>query len=223
LLGALIVYFPLIHWTLEGFYDAAMIAPLILCARWLRERRGVEALLAFCAAAAIHFRALFFAPWALLAAVAIVRERQFRAWRGREWAMAAGAVALSIAALVPFVLLQGSLAHLGFSNRVSMAMQPALRPETIGFLAVCLLAAALFWRAGARPFELFLLGWIALMLFSLHQAEQWHAVALLPWLCAPIAARDEPAARQTRLWFVLCAAAIVFREIPLPNWLPQLF
>ncbi|MFN2546580.1 MAG: hypothetical protein ABR567_04020 [Myxococcales bacterium] len=214
---ALIVWFPVVHWTLEGFYDAAMFVPLILCAR----RRGIEAVLAFCAAVFIHFRALFFVPWALFAAVAIVRERQFRSWGRREWAMAAGAAALSIAALVPFALLQGSLAHLAFSNRVSMAMAPALRPATIAFLAVCGLAAVLFRRAGAR-LDLALLAWIALMLFSLHQAEQWHALALLPWLCAPIAARDEPRARQVRLWFVLCAAAIVFRESLLPTWLPQL-
>ena len=56
-LATLLVWFPVVHWTLEGFYDVAMIAPLLLCWRYLGQRRGLAAGVAFCAAAFLHFRA----------------------------------------------------------------------------------------------------------------------------------------------------------------------
>jgi hypothetical protein len=226
----LIVYFPLVHWTLEGFYDAAILAPLIFCAQQLARGRGIGAILAFCCAAAMHFRAFFFAPWACAALALVLRERQWRSWGARGFAMAAAAGALAIAALVPFALLQPALRALGTSNVIALSVAPALRPQVLAFTAVAALAAAFLWRAGAI-LELMLLAWVMLMLFSLHQAEQWHSVVLLAWLCAPIFGHWRPApgrdvvpmALQARLWFVLCAAAMVFHESLLPTWIARLF
>jgi hypothetical protein len=217
ILVLLIVYFPLVHWTLEGFYDAAVIAPLVLCAQELRRGRGIEALLAFCCAAAIHFRALFFAPWAIASAVLVLREGQWRAWGARGWMMAAAAAMLAAAALVPFAILQPALRALGSSNVLAVS-----RPAALAFLAIAALCALFLWRAAAL-LDLVLLSWVALVLFSLHQAEQWHLVVLLAWLCAPGAARELLLARQARLWFVLTASAMVFRETPLPTWLARIF
>lgn len=226
----LMVYFPLVHWTLEGFYDAAILAPLILCAQQLGRGRGIGAILAFCCAAAMHFRAFFFAPWACAALALVLRERQWRSWGARGWAMAVAAGALAMAALVPFALLQPALRALGTSNVIALSVGPALRPQVMAFTVAAALAAAFLWRAGAI-LELILLAWVMLMLFSLHQAEQWHSVVLLAWLCAPIFGHWRPApgsdvvpmALQARLWFVLCAAAMVFHESPLPTWIARLF
>src|ERR1700682_1710092 len=128
----LIVYFPLVHWTLEGFYDAAILAPLIFCAQQLARGRGIGAILAFCCAAAMHFRAFFFAPWACAALALVLRERQWRSWGARGFAMAAAAGALAIAALVPFALLQPALRALGTSNVLALSVAPALRPQVLG-------------------------------------------------------------------------------------------
>ena len=38
-----VIYAEVIHWTLEGFDHAAVIAPLVLCARYLNARRGLAA------------------------------------------------------------------------------------------------------------------------------------------------------------------------------------
>lgn len=221
-LSGLVVFFPLIHWTLEGFYDGALIAPLLVSARQLRARRGVEALLAFCIAAVIHFRAFFFAPWALAAVAQIVRERQWRRWGWRGWTMAIVSLVLAAATLIPFALLQPWFRNLGYSNQVALGAGPAMRPLVIAFAAAVFLAAILLWRDRAA-FEMVMLAWIGVMLLSLHQAEQWHSVALLPWLCAPVAARHAAPAAQARLWFVICASAMVFRESIAPLWLAQLF
>lgn len=221
-ISGLVIFFPLLHWTLEGFYDGALIAPLLVSAQQLRARRGVEALLAFCIAAVMHFRALLFAPWALAAVAQIVRERQWRRWEWRGWTMGTASLALAVATLVPFALLQPWLRNLGYSNQIALAAGPAMRAQVIAFAAVVCLAAMFLWRARG-PFEVAMLAWIAAMLLSLHQAEQWHCVALLPWLCAPVAARDPAPAAQARLWFVICASAMVFRESAAPLWLAQLF
>jgi hypothetical protein len=77
-IGLFFVYTELIHWSLEGFYDVAMVGPLVLCAGFLVAKRGLAALLAYCAAAFIHFRALIFAPFAAYAVYLIFQERPWR-------------------------------------------------------------------------------------------------------------------------------------------------
>lgn len=218
-LTLLIAYFPIIHWTLEGFYDGALLAPLIACALLLGQRRGIAALFAFCVAASIHFRAFFYAPWAIAAAILVLRERQWRSWAARGWAMAAGCGLLSIAALVPFAILQPALGSLGYTNAAALHQ---MRPEALVLAAIACVASILLLRARSW-LELATLVWMTAMLFSLHQAEQWHAVVLLAWLCAPAAGSDVALAVQARLWFVLGATAVVFRDSPVPTWLAQVF
>src|SRR5262249_46997745 len=84
LLPALLGASTLVHWSLEGFYDAVIVAPLLLCWRWLGQRRALPALAAYCAAAFLNFRAYYYAPWAVLAAVMAVRDRPLREWTRRD-------------------------------------------------------------------------------------------------------------------------------------------
>jgi hypothetical protein len=220
-LTILLFYFPIVHWSLEGFYDGAVAAPLVLCAWSLRERRGVESVLAFCAAAAIHFRAYLFAPWAVAAAVLILREKQWRTWGRRGWTLAAIAALLAFASLGTFALVRPALGGLNVSNMVLLAN--GLLPPLLCFLSAAAIAAFLQVRARAWM-ELALVAWTTCMLVSLRQAEQWHFMVLAAWLVAPvIAARDLPLAVQGRIWFVICAGVLVFRESLAPAWLAQTF
>jgi hypothetical protein len=82
--AAAIVYSELIHWSLEGFYEALVLIPLVLSARFLAQRRGIESLLAFSVASVLHFRAFFFAPLAVYALYLIVRELQWKGWGRRQ-------------------------------------------------------------------------------------------------------------------------------------------
>jgi hypothetical protein len=172
----LLLYPAIVYWSLEGFYDGAAIAPLVLCAIFLRRRCGVAALVAYTAAAALHFRAFYLAPWALYAS--------WLAWHERPWsrtqrlALACGAV-LAFASLVPFALvwpaLQGMQRHRTFDS-------PA---KLIALLALVSLAAAAFIRARAW-LDLIVLGWIALMMVTQRFLAPWYAIFLLPWLGAPV-------------------------------------
>src|SRR5438105_12814524 len=93
-----------LRWTMEGFYDSAMLVPLLLCWRYLGQRRGLAAGVAFCAAAFLHFRAYYYAPWAVAAAFIVVRDRQWRDWRGRDFAALAAGAVLGAASLVSYFL-----------------------------------------------------------------------------------------------------------------------
>ncbi len=61
-LVAFLVYSHVMYWTLEGFYDAVAIVPLVVCARYLGRRQGLSAGVAYSVAALVHFRAFFHAP-----------------------------------------------------------------------------------------------------------------------------------------------------------------
>jgi hypothetical protein len=116
--------------------------------------------------------------------------------------------------LVPFALLQPGLRALEVDSPLQKS--DAARAALGVVIAVC---AVLFVRAKSW-LDLVLLGWISLMLYSLHQASEWHVVAILAWLCAP---SRGALVGQTRFWFVVCVATLVFHTSVWPNWLQQLF
>jgi hypothetical protein len=62
-----VAYFESIHWALEGFYDVAALIPLAWSALAARRKDWLSSLLGYALALFVHFRALFFLPWALLA------------------------------------------------------------------------------------------------------------------------------------------------------------
>jgi len=212
---AALVYFEVIHWTLEGFYDAAALAPLILCARFLGQRRGLAALVAFCAASFIHFRVFFFAPWAVYALVIVVRERQWRGWHLVDLlALALGAV-LGAISLGVFFVLWPAVQHLPIHNFVNLASSPGwlvcvLLPL---LLAGAALAGRELWRLGA-VLDLVQLCWMVLMMVALHESYPWHLLlAVIPWLCAPPSV-EEPSAQVRIHWLRIAvlvgSACLVF-------------
>jgi len=175
----------ILRFTLEGFYDGAVVAPLLLSWRYLGERRGLASWVAFCAAVFIHFRALYYVPWAIAAVALVVRQRSWRTWRGRDWTAAfAGALmaAASLGAL--FLAMPGLVAFRHFTSPVLVArwhVDPA-----------ALATSAMIWGVAAFAFlwarsriDLAVLGWLGFILTQVRQSLAWYPVAAVPWMVAP--------------------------------------
>jgi len=215
-LTAAVVYVEVIHWTLEGFYDAAALAPLVLCARFVQQRRGLAAIVAFDVAAFIHFRTFFFAPWVIYALAMIVREQQWRQWRIVDWLALLVASALGAMSLGVFVILWPSLQNLPIHNYIHPGNDPAwaallLLPLFAIGIAV---AARALWKVRAW-LDLAVLGWLTVMMLALHEAYPWHMLlAVMPWLCAPpsvTAPADAVRVHVVRLAVLVGSIAMVFR------------
>jgi hypothetical protein len=81
-----LLYLEMVHWALEGFYDPAGVTPLVLSCLFLAQRRGLPALVWYCMAAFIHYRAFFLAPLPLYALWLILRERSWQSWKWPQYA-----------------------------------------------------------------------------------------------------------------------------------------
>jgi hypothetical protein len=225
LLPLLLVYGEVIHWTLEGFYEPAILAPLLLCTRWLRDGRPLAAIVAYCVAANIHFRSFFFAPWVLYGAFLIVRQRQWKAWRRPDWIAAGVAGVLTFTCLGVFFLLWPALKALPMSSNPLSFARAIDQRAVFSYLAVGLAVAAIFAYARAW-LDLAVLVWVTVMLVSLKETYEWDVVTLLAWLGAPVA-KVAPGrvewVRDTRLLFVLFCAVLLFRTNLMPTWVRLLF
>lgn len=219
-----LLYFEMVHWAIEGFFDVAAMAPLIACAVFLRDKRGLAAAVAFCAAAALHFRAYFFAPWAVYAAWLVVRQKEWTRWKQPHLAAVGAAAVMAIASLYAFFLLWPTLTTLPDGNALSSIASRGSHGAQVAFVFVLVAVGAVLVYAKAW-LDVAVLLWLGVMLASLRQTYPWHSVvALLPWLAAPLSAPTGPRAalaRDARLAFVLFAIALVFKHNPAPTWLSQ--
>jgi hypothetical protein len=221
-----IVYGEIIHWTLEGFYEAAILPPLILCARWLYERKAVHAIFAFTVAANVHFRAYFFAPWAVLAAVVLIKDRQWRSWGKKEFALAYGSVALGFVSLGVFGLIFDALGNIQGTTRVSLTVDPVNWPAIITLVVVAGVIGGVL-AYGRAWLDLAVLGWFVVMVFFLREALFWDILTLLAWLAAPIESREDrwQIVRDARLAALAFLAFFVFHDGTFlnPEWLEKVF
>jgi len=214
LLGGVLLYAETVRWALEGFYDVTLLAPLALCGHYLLRRKGLAALVCYCAAAFLHFRAFFFAPLALYALFLVLREGRQQPWGRREW-LAVGAIAvLGGASLYTFWLVSPSLPLFPASNPLREPQTHALRHLLVagGLAAVALLHA----RAWV---DLVLLGWISVMLTRIFQTQAWHILSLMMWLALPVwTSRTErvPLVRDVRLGFLWVLAVALYKQVLLP-------
>jgi hypothetical protein len=217
LLAGAILYSEFVHWSLEGFYDVAMLAPLALCGHYLRQRRGLAALLAYCVAAFIHYRAYFFAPLPLYAAYLLLQEQQWRGWRARDWTALAVAVLLGGVSLSTFGLVWPWLSFFPKTNPLELqAHNPALWQMLLsGGLAV---AAFLYARAWL---DVALLGWLGVMLSRVIQVQAWHVLTPLLWLALPAWTSNErrvPLVRDARVLFVWVMSVAIYGNSLLTAW-----
>jgi hypothetical protein len=219
LFGALVVYGELVRWSGAGFYDAAGVFPLILCARYLKERRGLAALCAYCAAAFLHFRAFYLAPWAVYSGWLIVRDRQWRRWARWDFLSLGVALICAVCSLGSFALLWPTLRSL-------VEMNPLARmPVLLAFWFFWLLCGAVFLRARAW-LDLAVLLWLGFFFPLQHHIFNWYVVLLLPWLAAPVGEAVKEKFRwvgEARLVAFIVASGYIYDRFPMPwTWLPQL-
>jgi hypothetical protein len=181
----LVVYVAVVRWTAEGFYDFAAVGPLIVCATALYERRGLAALLWYCVAAFIHFRVFLFAPWAVAAAVLVVRQRPWLDRRWQTWVSLGAIVILATLSLYVFALNWPSHKLLPADNPVTLAAHPPRTGAITVFLATWGLGVALFLAMRAW-LDAVVAAWFVVMLLLTRQVFPWHILIPLAWLAAPL-------------------------------------
>ena len=195
----------MVVWSLQGFYDAAAITPLLLCARYLERRRGLAAAVSFAVAAFIHFRCFFLAPWAVYAAWIFFSDRQWRAFRGRDLLALGAGGACTFASLGAFALVSPVLGRQHVNNSLNLtAVQPLV---LLGFSLVVTIATVLIVRARAWM-DLAVLAWLTLVMLFVKEAHEWHIVIPLAWLVAPAVAAKPGLVRGAR--FVVLAYLVIF-------------
>jgi hypothetical protein len=218
-LAAFLVYSNVMHFTLEGFYDAVVIAPLVLCARYWTRRRGVAALLAYCVAAFLHFRAFFLAPWALVAAFTMVRTRF---WQRLDWR---AGLALATAGLLGAISL-----YTFWLDLPSLRQVPEFNPVVVGnykqnlaliwnlkiVIAVC--AVALLWSRAWL--DVVMQAWLSAIIFLLREFAAWHLVIPMAWIAAPTKRNH---VRAIRLAFLMTVLALVLGDWFSPSWMGRLY
>ena len=220
----------ILHWSLEGFYDVAMIAPLLLCWRALANRRGLAASVWFCAASFLHFRAYYYVPWAIAAAVLVLREKQWRAWTRLDWTAAAAGALMGASSLGSYFLaLRGLLDFNTYLSPLVITKDHVDRPMLVLALLVALAAVAAF--AAARSWlDVLMVPWLALVLTTVRQTMPWYMLALVPWLCSlprPGHPERAPLVFDARVLIFLFLAVIHydprFGIDGAPIWLSRLF
>jgi hypothetical protein len=206
------------RFTVEGFYDGAVIAPLLLCARYLDRGRGLAALVAYGAASFLHFRAYFLAPWVLFAAWLILKQRLWRRFGWREAIALLAAALLGLASLYTFWLDWPSLRDVTPFNPIVLGNSAQNRAMVWNLEVVCLFCAvALVW---ARAWlDLALLAWLSGIMFVLQEFAVWHLLIPMAWLPAPARRGYVPA---VRLAFLLTVVTLVFGDGFVPAWLGRL-
>jgi hypothetical protein len=165
------------RWALDGFYDCTSLLFLALSTIAILERRWAMGLLHWSAAFFFHYRALWYAPLAVYAAIALLRERQLSSSAPRLIAAAgmAATAALTLWASYP------ALAQMDINNRWHWAFGhlssvKALRSVEI---AGALMLVCLANRNWLRFAALLSLG---TFLFSVHEVRPWHSLFLWPLL-----------------------------------------
>ncbi len=221
LFGGFLLYEELIRWSLHGFYDVALLAPLFLCGYYLWRRQGLAALVCYCAAAFIHYRAYFFAPLPLYALYLVLKDGKPKTWGPRQWGAVGAAVVLGGASLYTFALVSSWLPQFPDTNALRAATGFApLHMLVVGVLALGVLLYARAWM------DVALLVWMAVMLSRVYQTMHWHILALLMWLVLPVwTPRAERAllVRDVRLAWLWMVSLVVYGNALLPlRWLEQL-
>jgi hypothetical protein len=218
-LACFLVYSQVIHWTLEGFYDPVVMAPMILCVRYLAQRRGLAAGVAYCVGALLHFRVFFQAPWALCAVWFMVREKIWQHLQPRAAAAMIVAGLCAYISLYVFWLDWGSLVTVPLNNPLRGDLGAMIKPRIWNFEVVLIACGAALLLARAW-FDLVSMAFLGLIALSLREFYPWHFLISMSWIAAPA---KRPMVRGVRLAFLFSTVAIAFGETFLPNWLWMLY
>ena len=219
-LGAFIVYGETIHLTLEGFYEAVIIGPLILSALALRRRDGLAGTAWFTLAVFVHFRALFFLPLFAYGIYLVVTQREWKRWSNRSWIVAGATGLAGVMALGVFVMLWPQLTDIEITNPVNLAVLASDLDITLLYVGMLVLLSAVLFRAGGEA-DLVVLAWMFLLFTLLRESYPWDILTLLAWIGMPIVARRPTLVRDVRIVALLFVALVVFdnESFPNPMWL----
>lgn len=220
--SVIVIYLEAVHWTLQGFYDFAAAAPLIMCIYYLRERRAVAAALCYCIAAFFHFRVFFLAPLSLYAAWIFIVDRQWRSMTKGTWAALAGVVVLSVVVLWVFKVLYPTLSTMPVTNVAHFSFWPINKEITLWVVAVALVCALVLAYARAWV-DLAILIWLLGMMLALREAQPWHSLLLMVWLLVPAFYARPDATEAVRfvrgVFLAYCAVALLRGQL-WPSWIP---
>jgi hypothetical protein len=175
---------PVIWFSLDGFYDGVLIAPLVLTARWIDESKWTCAMLAFVLAVFCHYRALVFAPYGIVATIGVARS--VRALSRADVARLLLAATLAAFSVYTFLLVAPSLRDFPLTNPVHPAIGHPLATAAVATFAM--LAATLLWRLRS-PLDAAIAATVFLFLLAIRQVQIWHVVAIIPWIVAPLASK----------------------------------
>jgi hypothetical protein len=210
-----LVYSHVMYWTLEGFYDAVAIVPLVVSARYLERRRGFAAGLAFCTGTFLHFRVFFHAPYALWAVGVLLRDRFWRRLRPRHLVAVLLAMLLAGSSLYVFQLDWESLRNVIINNPLRSTLTPHDEALVWNFKVVVGLCALFFlWKRSWL--DLVSIAWLAYIAFTLREFYYWHMLISTGWVAAPAKSQ---VVRAVRFAFMLSTVAILFRDPFAPEWL----
>lgn len=175
-----LVYLELVHWSLNGFYDAALVALGLLAVRALRTGDPARALLMVACAFFVHYRAVYLGVLALVA-LGQVLPRVRSEPRIRLALLVAGVlVAAGAATLAVGVVNCGPIPN---SNRMAFDRAgPTVR--TLVFVLGTLAAAWAIRRQG-QTLAAATLALVMAVLLNTRQTQSWHPLALVPVLVLP--------------------------------------
>jgi hypothetical protein len=218
-LGLLLVYFSMMRWTLEGFYDASAMIPLILCARYLGQRRSLAAIVAYCVGAFIHFRVFFLAPWVLYAALLVLRDRAWRQWTRRDsWAVAV-AVGCGMVSLYVFWLDLPALRASNPNNPLLLS-SPEFDVAVAWNFAILLVACGGLLLWSRAWLDAVVLAWLGVILFKLREFYWWHLLISMSWIGATA---SRQIVHAVRIVFFMTVTALALQESLASAWLWRLF
>lgn len=229
LLGMYFVYNEVMHWTLEGFYDGAWIAPLLVTPLLLAQRRHLPALFTVTLALFMHYRALFYLPWAGVAVYRIWKNREWETWTLPQVALVGVMGTMTAMSLRIFLTIRGVFTGVtgGPVNPIGLTSAGNLNLAR-GFIVVLVFAAAgfLFWRAGAK-IELIMTGWLLLIALLMPEIHEWDTVALVPFVAAPLLSKVKEGQQghllETKTALVVLYS-IAFLGVTLsPKWIETAF
>jgi hypothetical protein len=210
-----LVYSHVMYWTLEGFYDAVAIVPLMICARYLARRRALAAGVAFCAGTMLHFRVFFQAPWVFWALGILLHDRFWRRLRPLHVAAILFAMGCAAITLLVFWLDWDSLKNVYVNNPLRLSLTPHDKAVIWNFkvgLGVCALA----FLVSRAWLDLATLAWLGVISFTLREYYYWHLLISTAWVAAPA---SRPLVRAARFAFILTTIAVLFRDPFAPEWL----
>ncbi len=215
--GALLLVPGLVGSGANGFYDVAYVLAGTAALLALRRERPGTAVVLLGVCAAVHFRALVFAPvglWALLAA--------WRAGRGRALVSGAVAVVLVLTAAASAAALSGTLETIPADNpvHVSHLLRGKSSPWLFVLLALVISGYLLRHRYLWAALTVLSGALVALMDRS---HGYWHVLPLVVPALVLAAERPSLAPPASRLWWgawgwALGAAVLAFRYPLTPYW-----